>query len=41
MYVDGLVNKDNVPFKKPTTGIYVIEPDVSHGYKDVKLTSVR
>ncbi|HIE30886.1 MAG TPA: hypothetical protein EYP67_00680 [Methanosarcinales archaeon] len=27
--------------KKPTTGIYVIEPDVSHGYKDVKLTSVR
>ncbi len=27
--------------KKPTTGIYVIEPDVSHGYKDIKLTSVR
>lgn len=27
--------------KKPTTGIYVIEPDVSRGYKDVKLTSVR
>lgn len=27
--------------KKPTTGVYVIEPDVSHGYKDVKLTSVR
>jgi len=27
--------------EKPTTGIYVIEPDVSHGYKDVKLTSVR
>ena len=27
--------------KKPTTGVYVIEPDASHGYKDVKLTSVR
>lgn len=27
--------------EKPTTGIYVIEPDVSRGYKDVKLTPVR
>ncbi|HDJ38233.1 MAG TPA: hypothetical protein ENF24_03495 [Methanosarcinales archaeon] len=27
--------------KKPATGMYVIEPDVSHGYRDVRLTAVR
>lgn len=27
--------------EKPTTGIYVIEPDVMRGYKDVKLTPMR
>ncbi|MEA1870205.1 MAG: hypothetical protein U9N09_08725, partial [Euryarchaeota archaeon] len=27
--------------EKPTTGVYVIEPEVRRGYKDVKLTPVR